>query len=134
VVSLLVLAVALDRSGTNSNLVFAWIFLLALSVLLPKAVSDKSTNTTKFVKRLEYGALGGGIFWSLVFVVHFGSTTSIEGSMLWTAIIFLVGLLSWMREVPNPSASDNINGSDLFNLGMRSSVQLLLTFIYIYPL
>ncbi len=133
VLSLLVLSVALDKSKIDSNFIYAWVMLLALSVLLPKTPGELAPNGTKFLKRIEFGAFGGGVFWSLILVVHFGSTSSMEGSMLWTFIVFLVGLFSWMRQVPSPEAEQQARVSHLFLLGARVLVQILLVLVFMYP-
>jgi hypothetical protein len=132
VLSLLVLSVGLDRPNANTEIVYSWILLLALATLLPKNTGEASGNKTRFLKRLEFGAFGGGVFWSLVFVVHSGAVSSVEGSMLWIFIIFLAGFFSWLRDIPAPMESKSAT-ADLFMLGARAFVQVLLASIFIYP-
>ena len=132
IISLLVLSVGLDKPTANTELIFSWILLLALAPLLPKNVGGGTGNMTRFLKRLEFGAFGGGVFWSLVLVAHVGTASSVEGAMLWMFIIFLAGFFSWLREIPAPM--DSKSGTmDLVMLGARAAVQILLAGIFIYP-
>jgi len=134
ILSLLVLSVCLGQIHVNSKVIFGWILLLALSSLLPKVTAEIMGNRTLFVKRLEYGAFGGGVFWSLLLIAHMGSSASVEGSMLWTFIIFLTGFFSWIREVPSPTGLSTSNSSNLLLLGVRAVVQIILGFIFIFPI
>jgi hypothetical protein len=133
VISLLVLSVSLDRLHTDPRLVGAWILLLGLSTLLPKSTDETVVNRTKFLKRLECGAFGGGVFWSFILIAHLSSAASVEGSMLWTFVVFLLGFFSWLRDVPSPAAGRRSATSDVFLLGARAVVQLALAVIFIFP-
>ncbi len=82
----------------------------------------------------EFGALGGGVFWSLILVIHMGATTSVEGSMLWTLLIFLTGFFSWMRDVPGPYSDGLSKTSDVFLLSARAFVQVALALMFLYPM
>lgn len=132
IVSLLVLSVGLDKALGNTEIIYVWILLLAMATLLPKNTAEAFGNKTRFLKRLEFGAFGGGVFWSLVFVVHAGAASSVEGSILWIFIIFLTGFFSWLRDIPAPLDSKSA-ATDIYMLGARTVVQMLLAGVFVYP-
>ena len=132
VISLMVLGVSLDQAGTNDQLVFAWILLLALSATLPKM--SVSSNMTRYLKRLEFGAFGGGVFWSLILVAHLGSKSSVEGSILWTCIVFVTSFFSWLRDFPASGQESMSSTLDVILIGTRGLVQAILALIFVVSL
>lgn len=106
VLSLFIVTYELKMDPAINNVLFLWIVLLALSVMIPKRVFQKKENLFYILKRLEFGALGGGVSFAFVYLAHLSSQENVYGTLIWTAAAFIIGLFSWICFIPAPPDED----------------------------
>ncbi|MGE3973081.1 MAG: hypothetical protein AB7F59_00995 [Bdellovibrionales bacterium] len=125
-----ILVMALNTQGHKPEVLLLWVYLAAMTTLFPHIVPEKFKNLSGLIRRWEVGALGGGYFWSMLMAVYLASSQSTVGALLWTSVVFMVGIMAWI--VYLPSAPESSSGVQIktFALGSRASVQLLMSILF----
>jgi len=107
VFSLFIMTYELKMDVSTNSVLFLWIVLLGLCVLVPKRVTQRKANLFHILKRLEFGALGGGVSFAFIYLAHLSAQENLNGTLLWSALAFTVGLFSWICFIPAMSEADD---------------------------